>query len=289
MPPSFSSPIVNKEAPVARVPVIIVALVGLLAALPSPALAREATPGATPPPPGVARERLIEDRPAQLDLLGRVPVARLAFTPGAELPAGFLAGPLLVVVEAGAFDVQIDEASSTVGAGELLEVADGAAVAARNAADADGAWLVLDLHRDMAWSGPGAMQGAPEQQPAPGVDFQFLFPEVAVRDRLLPVRLALDRMALAPGAALPPVDLGGAPPTLFVALRVEAGAVTVGGPAEGAEGGATPAAGATPRGEVVLRTGDSERLSPSEAVGVHAVGGEPAVVLLVRVAEEREA
>jgi hypothetical protein len=271
---------------VARVPVPIVALVGMLAALPLPALAREAAPGATPPPSGFARERLIEETRGQMDPLGRVPLARLAFAPGAELPAGFLAGPLLVVVEAGAFDVQIDAASSTVGAGELLEVADGAAVAARNAADAEGAWLVLDLHRDLAWFGPGAMQGPPEQAPAPGVAFRFLFREVAVRDRLFPVRLALDRVALAQGATLPSVDLGGPTPTRFVALRVEAGAVALGGPAEGAADGATPAAGATPGSEAVLRAGDSERLAPTEAGPARAVGEDGAVLLLVRVAED---
>jgi quercetin dioxygenase-like cupin family protein len=274
---------------VTRVPVHIVALVGLLAALPLPTLAREATPGATPPPAGFARERLIEEMPGQLDPLGRVPLARLIFAPGAELPADFLAGPLLAVVEAGAFDVQVGAASLMVGPGERIEIADGSAVAAHNTADAEGAWLVLGLRRDQAWFAPGAMQGPPEQDPAPGVVFRMLFPRTFLIDRLFPVRLTLDRVALAQGAMLPSVDLGGPTPTRYVALRVEAGAVAAARTLDGAAGGATPAAGATLGGEAVLRAGDVAYIDAGEDGGVQAVGAEGAVLLLVRAAEDPEA
>jgi hypothetical protein len=239
------------------------------------------TPGATALPSGVERERLIEDAPAQLDQFGRVPLARLTFAPGAELPAGYLVGPLVAVVEAGAFEVQVGAAQSpsTVAAGGRVDVADAAAVAARNTAAVEGSWLVLVLRRDISWF-EADFWGLPEQAAAPGVALRLLFTDQSPVDRLFPVRTAVDRLVLAPGAALPSVDLGGPTPALFVALRVEAGAVSPAGPV-GAEAG----------GADVLRAGDYATFDVAsvisgEAAGVHSVGEGPAVLLLARVAED---
>src|SRR3954447_24985457 len=101
----------------ARVPFLTAALIVVLAVWSPNAPFHETMAGATPPAAVGGHKRLIEERPAQFDQLGRLPLARLTLAPGAELPAGFLAGPLLAVVESGTFDVQVGASSSIVAAG----------------------------------------------------------------------------------------------------------------------------------------------------------------------------
>src|SRR4051794_13945246 len=104
---------------------LMLVIVGPLAATSTVALA-SFQDSATPPPvmvPGIAEQkRLFDDVPVLLDRLGRVPVGRIRFEPGATLAPKFLVVPIFAVVEKGTFEVTVDGVVTKVGPLDRIEI-----------------------------------------------------------------------------------------------------------------------------------------------------------------------
>jgi hypothetical protein len=218
----------------------------------------------------VEREALILATPGQLDELGRIPLARLSFAPGAALPDDFLKGPLVAAVESGAIEVRLGETPVTLLGGQMISADEEAVLDVRNSSDdAPGTLLVLPLAAGSKWGNPL------EENPPPGVDFDFLFPEQDLLRRSLPQQFAVERVVLPPGATLDVGDRAGAAPE-YTALLIESGTVVMTDAEDTASEGTTLTAGA------------AERL-PAGAL-LQAAAEQPAEFLLVDViaaADER--
>ena len=232
-----------------------------------------------------AVERLVDDRALLLDEFGRVPLLRTTFAPGAELPSTFdipeqdepipfFQEDLLILVEGSTFSVTTGGETVTVEEGQQIELAATTAspgLSVRNDGEAEGSLLVLRTVTE--FEGRFPLNDHLLNQVAPkGIEFEQFFKRQDLVSRLLKVRLSLDRVTLSPGDELDSLDFGGTTGTLFVYLRMEAGAIT--GPE-----GTTEAEPLTPDSEVEFGLGVA-----SESA-VRAVSTEPAVFLVARVAE----
>jgi len=216
------------------------------------------------------------------DALGRIPLCRLAFEPGASLPDTFLSGPFVPHVGAANF-FNVSPGDGTliqVTTGDKIEVPQGAAVAATNVSDEDGSWLVLGLAdpaQDMsAWFTSQAFSFGGAQDPAPGIKWRWVFLEQDLYDRYRPTRFAVDRITLAPDTALAEQDLEGSTPTRSIGIAVEVGTISI-----HASSPATP----DPSTDTTLSSGDAEFFDVAEARTIRATGRAPATFLLVRAAE----
>jgi hypothetical protein len=197
-------------------------------ALPGPAAAPQgATPAATPTDRSsgaVGAAPLVAGVAGALDAAGRAPLARLTFAPGAALPAGELAGPLVAVVEAGTFAATAGAAVAALGPGDALEAAAGEDVTARATGAGGGSWLVLLLAPPVDWTFAGVEAGTP----LPGLDFRPLVPHVDLGAREAPARFWLDRVVLGPGAVLDLAAPCRGEPASYHLVRAERGRKNVG-------------------------------------------------------------
>ena len=278
------------QLPYATRLVVTLALLAISATVPGSVLAQEAFLDRNAPvkmdeaeTDGV--ERLVDDRALLLDEFGRVPLLRITFAPGAELPSTFeipeqddpipyFQEGLLILVEGSTFSVTTGGETVTVEEGQQIELAATTAspgLSVRNDGEAEGSLLVLRTVTE--FEGRFPLNDYLLNQVAPkGIEFEQFFKRQDLVSRLLKVRLSLDRVTLSPGDELDSLDFGGTTGTLFVYLRMEAGAIT--GPE-----GTTEAEPLTPDSEVEFGLGVA-----SESA-VRAVGTEPAVFLVGRVAE----
>jgi hypothetical protein len=251
--------------------------------VPADAIAQEATPTPATGAQAGPAEVLMHDEPALMDHLGRVPLMRVTFAPGAALPATFVeprredSHPyfperLILFVEKGTFAFDVASASFSAEAGERVDVAEGAAVAIRNSGAIEGSLLVLRGRQDYREFFP--MDDFELNEFAPdGVAFDQLFLHIDLRSRLLDVRLSLHRITLQPGEAFQAFDFGGTTPTRSILIRIDSGAIV--------EADAPAEAEVTPEAEE-LNVYAGGFLIES---GLRAVGVEPAVLLVARIAE----
>jgi hypothetical protein len=175
-----------------------VVLVTALAAIPAP-VAATATPE---PAPEIVQERLISEVPATFDDHGRVPLGRFIFAEDAAFPPGYLAGPVVGVIESGSFAVTIGSSTSSAMAGERFEVPDGEIVEVQNTGGAGSALLVLDPVAPWVWREPTVDDIAPEGSPPTGVAFQLLTAFVRLSHVLDPVVVTVDQVTIPPGMTL---------------------------------------------------------------------------------------
>jgi hypothetical protein len=253
-----------------------VVLVSALAAVP----ARVAATATPEPVPEVVQERLISEVPGTFDDLGRVPLGRFDFAEDAAFPPGYLAGPAVVVVESGTFAVTVGSSAASAAAGERIEVPDGAVVAARNTGEAGSALLVHDPVAPWVWRDPTLDDIAPEGSPPTGVAFQLLMDLFRLDCVLCPVVVTVDRLTLPPGTTFVGVvtDLETDDDEIefvVIDLIVQSGAVDVSEDDEATR----------------VAAGEYTEVPEHDAedTQVTAVGGEPAVVLIVWSVDNRHA
>lgn len=220
-------------------------------------------------------KRLFAEMPGNLDDLGRVPLSRLGFAPGASLPDDLLIGPAVVFIEAGQFRFSIDGHAIDVAAGAPITVRDGVVIAARNTSNAEGSWLILWQYGTVE-AILAAQQRLPFDFLCPtpclptGLTHALLFLEINLRGQLMPARFSVDRVTLQPGDELDSLDFGGETAVTALFLRVESGAVELVEQAIGIGAGMED---------------DTEVLTATEPSRARVVGLTPAIVLVVRVAE----
>ena len=262
---------------------------------PAAAIAQEPTPDRNAPvkadgtPIGseaAGIERLVDDQPLLTDEFGRVPLMRATFAPGAELPPAFeiperdepipffLDEELLILVERGTFSFTTDAETVTADEGERIELSVAASLSIRNDGEDEGSLLILRTAFDYLARFPLSEFSLNPVAPE-GIVFDHLFKRQDLRGRLLEVRFSLDRVTLQPGEELASLDFGGPTATRSISLRMESGAIV--GP-----DGTTETEPLTPDGE-----SNAASIDPPDDIAVRAIGTEPAVFLVARVAEAR--
>lgn len=239
----------------------------------SPVAAASFQDAATPPPATVPRvaeqQRIFDDLPVLLDDLGRVPVGRITFEPGATLSSDLIVVPIFAVVEKGTFEVTIDGVVTTLGPLDHIEIEGDSRTQIENIGPTNGSWVAV-AQLSMDTFADFDLWVSTDFELTPGIVTVALAPMQSIRDRLALRLLSVDLLDIPTGMTVDSLDFDGSTATESLVVVVVEGDIH-------------------PSNDETIDDGEVIELSADEMdIGWRAIGAKAATLLIFRVAEAPE-